>query len=99
MTITAKYAATCSCCHNAVTPGQQIEWSKGSPVRHTSCPAIGGAGRRDSAIEYISPRVAARVAARSRGGKWTGCSCGSREDSSGTLIPSSRNCASCNHDA
>jgi hypothetical protein len=34
-----------------------------------------------------------------RPGRWTGCSCGSREDSAGDLIPSSRNCASCEHDA
>lgn len=31
-------------------------------------------------------------------GKWTGCSCGSREDEHG-LIPSPRNCWQCNHDA
>jgi hypothetical protein len=32
-------------------------------------------------------------------GKWTGCSCGSREDSYGDLIPSDRNCSSCEFDA
>lgn len=35
----------------------------------------------------------------SRGGKWTGCSCGSREDDAGDLIPSSRNCKQCDFDA
>lgn len=33
------------------------------------------------------------------GGRRTGCSCGSREDSFGDLVPSPRNCASCRHDA
>jgi hypothetical protein len=32
-------------------------------------------------------------------GLWTGCSCGSREDSAGQLIPARRNCESCEHDA
>lgn len=32
-------------------------------------------------------------------GTWTGCSCGSRTDAAGDLIPSPRNCWSCNHDA
>lgn len=40
MTITAKYASTCTACSRPVTPGQQIEWAKGSRgVRHTSCGA------------------------------------------------------------
>ena len=43
-----------------------------------------------------SPRSQGR---NGRAGKWTGCSCGSREDSCGDLIPSSRNCSSCEHDA
>ena len=34
---------------------------------------------------------------RSRG-RWTGCSCGSREDEYGTLIPSDSNCSSCEYD-
>lgn len=33
-----------------------------------------------------------------RAGKWTGCSCGSREDSSGQLIDSPRNCKQCRFD-
>lgn len=35
----------------------------------------------------------------SRPGRWTGCSCGSREDAHGQLIPARNNCASCEHDA
>lgn len=37
MTITAKYASPCSTCHQTIQPGQQIEWTRGSAVRHTSC--------------------------------------------------------------
>jgi len=36
---------------------------------------------------------------RRSAGRWTGCQCGSRQDSYGDLIPSARNCASCEHDA
>jgi hypothetical protein len=35
----------------------------------------------------------------SSGGRRTGCSCGSREDASGVLIPSDRNCRQCEYDA
>lgn len=37
MSITARYAATCTACQAPIRPGQQIEWSKGQPARHTSC--------------------------------------------------------------
>ncbi len=37
--------------------------------------------------------------ATSRGSRRTGCSCGSREDATGQLIESPRNCASCVRDA
>lgn len=39
MTISAKYAARCSACSGQIRPGDSIEWAKGSPVRHTTCPA------------------------------------------------------------
>lgn len=40
MTITARYAATCTACQQPVTPGQQIEWTKGSrEVHHADCGA------------------------------------------------------------
>lgn len=38
MTITAKFASRCGSCSQAITPGTKIEWTKGQPVRHTSCP-------------------------------------------------------------
>ena len=31
--------------------------------------------------------------------RWTGCSCGSREDEFGEVIPSPRNCRACNFEA
>lgn len=37
MTITAKYASRCASCGQTITPGTTIEWTKGGPVRHTSC--------------------------------------------------------------
>jgi hypothetical protein len=44
MTITAKYASTCSQCQEPVTPGQSIEWERGSKVvRHTTCGTSGTA--------------------------------------------------------
>lgn len=38
MTITAKFPASCASCGGRIIPGQRIEWSKGAPARHTSCP-------------------------------------------------------------
>jgi hypothetical protein len=43
MIITAKYASTCSCCRQPIQVGSKIEWSKGSPARHTAC-AVGRRG-------------------------------------------------------
>lgn len=66
MTITARYAATCSTCRRPIAPGAKIEWSKGQPVRHTSCSA--------AAMAPATARTS-----RSRG-TWTGCRCGSVEE-------------------
>ncbi len=38
MTITAKFRGTCAACGGTVNVGDQIEWSKGNPTRHTTCP-------------------------------------------------------------
>lgn len=43
MTITAKFAGRCATCCEPITPGTKIEWTKGSPVRHTSCEATSAA--------------------------------------------------------
>lgn len=88
MTITARYASTCPTCSHAITPGQQVEWTRGSQARHVDCGAS-------------VPRTTAAPARRParRPGRWTGCSCGSREDRDGDLIPSDSNCASCEYDA
>lgn len=37
MTITARYPGTCPTCHQHITPGQQIEWTKGEKPKHTRC--------------------------------------------------------------
>lgn len=93
MTITAKFASICPCCNVRIVPGAKVEWSKGSPARHVSCatPLVG------KSASTATASVASRI--RPYRGKWTGCSCGSRTDSSDSLIPSPRNCASCEHDA
>lgn len=38
MTIKAKYPGTCPTCNGPITPGQNIEWSRGTRPRHTTCP-------------------------------------------------------------
>ena len=43
MTITAKYAGTCTACHQPIAAGQQVEWERGvKGARHTHCAAAGG---------------------------------------------------------
>lgn len=88
MTITAKYSATCPHCTRSINPGDKIEWSKGTRATHTTCGA-----RSASSSTPAGQRRSVRP------GKWTGCSCGSREDGAGTLIPARNNCESCNFDA
>lgn len=92
MTITAKYASICPCCAKSISPGDKVEWSKGAKARHVVCTSTA------SAPVYMT-RTARQSTGARRPGKWTGCSCGSREDSYGDLISSARNCSSCEHDA
>jgi len=63
MTITAKYPTICASCHAPIHPGQRIEWTRGEPARHTSCPAATSGApqpqrRRDGGIcaECEQPR-------------------------------------------
>lgn len=37
MTITAKFASRCPQCSQQISPGQQVEWERGQPARHTDC--------------------------------------------------------------
>jgi hypothetical protein len=37
MIITAKFASVCPCCNSRIVPGNKVEWTKGSPARHTAC--------------------------------------------------------------
>lgn len=37
MTITAKYPGKCGSCGQQISVGQEIEWTRGAPSRHTDC--------------------------------------------------------------
>lgn len=93
MIITAKFASTCSCCSQRIAVGSKIEWTKGTPAKHVSCSAPSA-----GAVPVASTVSTVRAARARRPGRWTGCSCGSREDSSGALIAAAHNCKSCNFD-
>lgn len=89
MVITAKFASVCSCCSQRIVPGSKVEWSKGSPAKHTAC------SQGPAAFVAAAParRSSYRGAAR---GRWNGCSCGAREMPDGSL--SSNACSSCRYD-
>lgn len=86
MTITARYASTCSTCHQSIQPGQRIEWTRGDPtVRHMSCETATSTAQAApsapiaSAVTYetVGARVyvlgqtfAIRDAIKSAGGHW-----------------------------
>ena len=70
MIITAKFASVCPCCNSRIVPGSKVDWTKGSPAKHTACSGAGArpAGRRTSSR-----------------GRWNGCACGAREMPDGSL--------------
>lgn len=35
--ITARFASTCPTCSQRIQPGQSVQWTKGSPARHSDC--------------------------------------------------------------
>jgi hypothetical protein len=39
MTIKARYAGRCGRCGGAINAGDEMEWSRGQPTRHLTCPA------------------------------------------------------------
>ena len=43
MNIAARFASSCPCCRQPIQVGSTVEWSKGSPARHTAC--VGAAAR------------------------------------------------------
>ena len=58
-----------------------------------------GEGVAVCATESLDRPARSGSTSRSYGrGRWTGCSCGSREDHHGDLIDARNNCASCEHD-
>lgn len=87
-TMTAKFPGRCACgCGASIAVGQRITWSRetGARIPHGTATVA----RPSSPVRTQSVST----------GRRTGCSCGSREDAWGDLIPSSRNCSSCEHDA
>lgn len=58
MTITAKFAGTCSKCHGSIAVGESIEWQRGMPARHTSCPSESPYRRPGPARRHYRPSVA-----------------------------------------
>lgn len=91
MIIAAKYPSKCACCRQPIAAGSKIEWSKGCPARHAAC-AGSVIVTAQAPVGYSRASYSGRAR---RPGRWTGCSCGSREDSAGDLIPAKNNCASC----
>lgn len=100
MIIVAKFASVCPCCSQRIQPGSRVEWSKGAPAKHTAC-AQGPSHGPAAVLGMTTVKVADMPRRRYSGsrGRWTGCSCGSREDSAGDLIDSPKNCSSCVHDS
>jgi len=94
MTITAKFASRCAICGEPITPGTTIEWAKGQPVRHTSCPT---ASDGLPTATYVGRVTHADMLAGRRAGRgsrrWTGCRCGSIEGYS-----RASDCRSCRFD-
>ena len=97
-TMAAKFAGRCACgCGASIAVGKRIEWSRATGAR-----LIGHTTRTTTPVTEVAlgiVRVSRPARTVRRHGRWTGCSCGSREDAAGDLIPSPRNCASCEHDA
>lgn len=88
---------------SSATPGAKVEVD-GKYGRKTVTIAEVVEARDGSAICAIvaEPRKARSSGgdrSSCRAGRRTGCSCGSREDSAGDLIPSPHNCRQCNFDA
>jgi GTP cyclohydrolase FolE2 len=54
MTITAKFASVCPCCTARITPGQKVEWSKGSPARHVTCVGSAVHAQRPAATRHMA---------------------------------------------
>ena len=96
MIITAKFASKCACCLQPIAVGSKIEWSKGCSTYHAAC---AGSGRVTTQAPVGYSRASYSTGRSRRPGRWTGCSCGSREDSAGDLIPARNNCADCKHNA
>lgn len=76
MIITAKFASSCATCGQTIDAGTKIEWTKGAPVRHTSCAAPSATAPKRAASRnwdpyafngYGRPRGAYRKACKTDG--------------------------------
>lgn len=74
MTITAKYPSTCAVCGRRIQVGEQIEWKKGSPARHTGCKASASksAAPRKSSFPSSAPAAGAELIRMRRRGRSDG---------------------------
>lgn len=90
MIISAKYASTCTVCHQPISAGSKINWDRAvKGVSHAACDAQQG---QAATVSHASYRSTAR---RGNGlGRRTGCSCGSQEGGSKPT-----DCWTCRHDA
>lgn len=57
MTITARYASTCPTCSCAITPGQQVEWTRGSAARHVDCGSTTATSAPATTTEHVVLRT------------------------------------------
>ena len=61
MTITARFPGCCSQCGGRIQAGEQIEWAKGRPTRHATCPtATKRPAEPDHLIALAPPRATGR---------------------------------------
>ncbi len=104
MLITAKYSGICPVCSSSIAAGSKVEWARGEKARHAACATVPATSTATDC--YGRPLAGARIAiersttrTKRSPGRRTGCSCGSREDRYGDLVPSERNCSHCEHDA
>jgi formate dehydrogenase maturation protein FdhE len=58
MIIRSKYATSCRKCHDAITAGQQIEWTKERGAQHITCSVTYATGIR---IQCLSCRQTGRT--------------------------------------
>jgi hypothetical protein len=82
MIITAKFASVCPCCSQRIVPGSKVEWSKGSPAKHTACAQGPAAAVVAGPARRASPKGGYRKACKTDGNcssVGSGRSCGGHD--------------------